>query len=168
MRANSRMQALLSDDAFVTDKPDLPAETEAIIRAGWRVGPGGDLVLAAVSRESPLRVSPSEIGGHEYEVNDVYISLDDLRDDPATLLARAASRGLSFATEMLKSGLSLPGSETLTATVSLFIDMTDEDFALQGTVVRFFTRRGDSPEWFQDLEAFTMEATAVLDAADLS
>jgi hypothetical protein len=69
--------------------------------------------------------------------------------------------------DLLSKAHGIPGSETLQATVSIFADKTDEDFALQGGVVRFFTRRGDYPDWFEDLESFTLEAIAVMDATDI-
>ena len=167
MRVNSRMRALLCDPAFEADDSGLPPDARATAEAGWRLGPSGALLLAAMSPKDAPDVPASGIGRHEYEVNDVYLSLDDLRGDESTFLAKAASRSLSFAVDMLKRGLSLPGSETLQASVSIFVDTTDEVFPLQGGVVRFFTRRGDHPDWFGDLEAFTLEAIAVLDATDI-
>lgn len=61
----------------------------------------------------------------------------------------------------------LPGSETLQSLVSIFIDKTDEDFALQGANVRFFTRRGEPLSWLDDLEKFRLSAIAVMAVSDL-
>ena len=100
-------------------------------------------------------------------MNDVDISLDDLGDREGTFLVRAASRAFTFASLMLAKGAGLPGAETLQASVSVSVDVTDEYFALQGANVRFFTRRGDDLGWFDDLEKFKIEAIALLDVSDL-
>jgi hypothetical protein len=167
MRVNSRMRALLSDEAFTNDRPSLPPDTRDIVDAGWTVGPNGALLLASRWRQGMPAIPAAGLGCGEYDVNDVYISLDDLGRENPDFVFRAAARGLYFTEMMLEKGLVLPGSETLLAMVAVFVDVDDEAFALQGARVRFFTRRGDFPEWFDDLEAFKLEAIAMLDRSDV-
>jgi len=111
-------------------------------------------------------VRPDRIGSYEYEINDVYLSLDDLHggDD---LLPRAAARTIDVARRLLRAGLRLPGSGTLTAVAAVHVDADDELFDLQGGRVRLFTRRGEHPSWFDDLETFEQEALALLDRSDI-
>lgn len=133
------------------------------------LGPCGAILLKSLwGRGWRTSIDASEVGAYEYEVNDVYGSLADLAADQATYLNRAAVRGFSFATRMLEYAAALPDADRLTATVGISVDEKDEDFFLQGVTIRFFSRRGDYPTWFEDLERYRSEAIAVVDMADLA
>ncbi|WP_425720134.1 hypothetical protein [Micromonospora sp. DT233] len=101
-------------------------------------------------------------------MNDVYVPLSDLVQNEAKYLNSAAARCLSFAARMLRDAATLPGAESLLTIVSVFVDEEDEEFFLQGANVRFFSRRGDYPNWFEDLGRYQKEAIAVVDIADLA
>jgi hypothetical protein len=168
LRTNAHMRAILEDDARPTYSTRLPDDAQAIVDAGWTLGPSGSLLLAALWGGRREELPSAEVGRYEYEVNDADISLADLIDEEERFLARAASRALHFAGRMMEEAASVPGSETLQASVAIHVDMTDEDFSLQGANVRFFTQRGDPLTWFDDLESFRMQAIAVLDLSDVS
>lgn len=161
------MRTLLRDESFIDDRPTLPPDIQAIVDAGWTVGPNGALLLASLWWEGRHDIPSAQTGHAEYEVNDVHISLGDLRRENPGFLSRAASRGLFFAMTMLEKALVLPHGESLLATVAVPVDVDDPDFSLQGTTVRFFSRRGNYPGWFDDLEGFRLEAIAVLDGSDV-
>jgi hypothetical protein len=170
MRANTRMQALLDDlrPAEPTALPEdaLPEDARAALAEGWVIGPNGTLLLRNRWPGRSGRLPPAEIGTYEYEINDVFLSLDDLRGHE-DFLRRAAARTVAVARRLLQSARGLPGSETLTATAAVAVDETDELFPLQGGRIRLFTRRGDQPSWFEDLERFELHAVAILDATDV-
>jgi hypothetical protein len=42
----------------------------------------------------------------------------------------------------------------------------EEDCKLHGSTVKFFTKRGDYPSYYHDLERYKMDEMAVLDAAE--
>lgn len=167
MRTNSRMQDLQRQAPSGDELPPLPDDAKAVLEAGWTVGPEGSLLLCALWNGARKSLPPSYVGRYEYEINDVYISLADLTGDMNRYLARAALRGILFATELLARASDLPAADALVAIVGIFVDTQDEDFMLQGARVRFFTRRGDYPEWFEDLERFELQAIALLDVADV-
>lgn len=160
------MRALLATDTFAAERPVVPPDVRYVVDAGWTVGPNGALLLAALWREGMHDIPAAALGHGEYEVNDVDVSLGDLGRDRPEFLPRAAARVLLVARRLLTGSRGLPGADTLLATVSISVDVDDEDFALQGGTVRFFTRRGEHPGWFDELEGFTREAIAVLDAVD--
>jgi hypothetical protein len=163
---NSRMSDLLSRGSGELDR-DLPSDLDDVARAGWVLGPCGAILLRSLWGSGwRTSIPDSEVGSYEYGVNDVYGSLSDLVDDRATYLYKAAIRGLSFATRMLGSAAGLPGAESLMAVVAISVDEEDELFLLQGVTVRFFTRRGDYPRWFENLERYQREAMALFDGAD--
>ncbi|WP_322778209.1 hypothetical protein [Frankia sp. Cas4] len=163
------MRELLADSLTETWRPSLPSRAQSIVEAGWMVGPNGALLLRAMYGDSwSGEFDPLEIGHYEYEVNDVYISLSDLRGDMGRYLPRAASRGLFFARRMLRDASALEGCDRLLALVSIFADEDYEGFFLQGATVKFFSRRGHYPDWFEDLEGFQREAIAILDLADVA
>ncbi|MET8262888.1 hypothetical protein ABZU92_02735 [Micromonospora arida] len=167
MRTNAAMRSLLGSAAFAADQPTVSELDQETLDAGWTVEPSGALLLAG-HRPKHLHPIPVEaLGEGEYEVNDVHVSLDDLGRETADFLPRAASRGLHVARRMLASARGLPGSATLLAAVAIHVDVDDEDFALQGATIRFFSRRGSYPPWFDELETYTREAIAVLDLSDL-
>ncbi|WFE99557.1 hypothetical protein [Micromonospora sp. WMMD964] len=153
--------------AFSADQPTVPEMEQDTLDAGWVVEPSGALLVAA-HRPKGLRDIPADaLGDGEYEINDVHVSLADLGGETDDFLPRAASRGLHFARRMLAEARGLPGSETLLATVAINVDVDDEDFSLQGATIRFFSRRGSHPPWFDELETYTLEAIAVLDMSDV-
>ena len=162
LKTNARMRALLDRGATVGVAADLPPDARTVLDAGWTVGPTGALLLSDRVGAKPRVVPASLLGGHEYEINDVYLRLDDLagRSDR---VVQSATRTLTFAVEMLKRAAGLPGAGTLQATVGVFDDESDEDFDLQGGRPRFFTRRGDFPDHFGDLEQYRHNAMALLD-----
>ena len=163
MKTNSRMRALISGNLLDPVASSLPDEIQDICERGWEIGPGDSVVLRALWGPGwRTAISPEEVGAYEYEVNDVSIPLADLRTDMAEYLPRAAGRGIHFARLMLKKSDELMLPNELVATVGVSVDVDDEDFLLQGVVVRFFTERGDFPRWFDDLEKFQSEAIAVL------
>ncbi|MEU8217005.1 hypothetical protein AB0C47_14660 [Micromonospora taraxaci] len=168
LRTNTAMRRLLGSAVFATDQPRVPELEQDTLDAGWTVEPSGALLLVAHRPTSMHDIPVAALGEGEYEVNDVHVSLADLGGEPADLLPRAASRGLYFARRMLAAARGLPGAELLLATVAVHVDVDDEDFALQGVTVRFFTRRGSYPDWFDELETFTLEAIAVLDVSDVT
>ncbi|WP_433260284.1 hypothetical protein ACQPWR_16925 [Micromonospora vinacea] len=169
MRTNAAMRSLLGSAAFAADQPTVPDLEQDTLDGGWTVEPGGALLLVG-HRPGHMPDIPTEaLGEGEYEINDVHVSLDDLGRETADFLPRAASRGLYFARRMLAAAHGLPGSETLLAAVAIHVDVDDEDFALQGATIRFFTRRGSYPSWFDELEAYNArEAIAVLNLSDLT
>ncbi|MFK4244181.1 hypothetical protein ACI2KV_14985 [Micromonospora chokoriensis] len=167
LRANAAMRSLLGSAAFAVDQPTVPEMEQTTLDAGWTVEPSGALLLVRHRPKCMHDIPAEALGGGEYEINDVYVSLDDLGRESVDFLPRAASRGLYFARRMLASARGLPGSETLLAAVAIHVDVDDEDFALQGATIRFFSRRGSYPDWFDELETFTLEAIAVLDMSDV-
>ena len=167
MRTNAPMRTLLDGRFRPAEFTPLPGDARAVLAGGWVLGPHGALLLADRWSGHAGPVRADRIGSYEYEINDVHLSLDDLRggDD---LLPRAAARTIDVARRLLRAGRRLPGSGTLTAVAAVHVDADDELFDLQGGRVRLFTRRGEHPSWFGDLEAFEHEALALLDHADVS
>jgi hypothetical protein len=157
---------------LVSEKPsnwflgDLPPEAQDIIDAGWRHGPNGELVLAALWGTGwERRVGTNDLANREYEINDVYIDCTDLVDNLGTYLNRAANRGLLFGRLALEKAQLLDEYASLVAVVSVGIE---DDFLTHGTTVKLFTRRGNYPNWFQDLERFTTEAMAIIYPSDVA
>lgn len=161
MIVNSRMARLM--ECSGAGLPALPAELVEIVDGGWMVMDGGALALAELVGE-PAHVDPDRVGRWELDTNDIRIPDDDLLTDPGTYLTRVAARGLAFAAETLRSARGLPGADALIAVIGTG---TGEDFLEHGTTVKLFTRRGDYPRWFDDLESFEQEAMAVLEATDV-
>ncbi|QKW13398.1 hypothetical protein [Verrucosispora sp. NA02020] len=148
---------------------DLSPDLDEVARAGWALGPCGAILLKSLWGPGwRTNIDASEVGSYEYEVNDVYASLSDLAVNKAAYLNGAAIRGISFATRMLRDASDFPEADSLLAVVGISVDEEDEDFLLQGASVRFFSRRGDYPTWFEDLERYRKEAIAVVDMADLA
>jgi hypothetical protein len=164
---NSRMRRLLPEQPADLRDADFPEELQAIVATGWMLGPAETLLLAALFGEGwSGQVDPSAPGLFEYEVNDVHIPTADLAADLDAYMERAARRGVSFALRGLGDAAAFPAAADLVATVATGVA---EDFLLHGTTVKFFTRRGDFPNWFDDdLEKFEMEAIAVLTNADVT
>jgi hypothetical protein len=148
------------------DIPPLSDDAHAILEAGWVVGPGGALLLRALWNGAATSFPQSYVGKYEYDTNDVYLSLADLASDMNSYLARAASRGVLFANELLVRASDLPCASDLAAVVGIFMETEHEDFLRQGARLRFFSRRGDYPDWFEDLESFSAQAVAVIDFLD--
>ncbi|GIF06914.1 hypothetical protein [Actinoplanes siamensis] len=162
------MSDLLAD-GWGALRRDLPPDLDEVARAGWVLGPRGAILLRSLWGPGwRTNLQSSEIGSYEYEVNDVYASLSDLVTEKNTYLFRSAVRGISFATRMLMDAAILPGAERLISVVGVSIDDEDESFFLQGATIRFFSRRGDYPRSFEDLERYQKEAIAVLDMTDLA
>ncbi len=168
MRTNSRMKAILERPLADDAGQDIPADTQAIIDAGWIIGPQGALLLKANCPHPKSSLDPSQVAHYEYDINDLYVTLTDLRTNMDLYLPRAVRRGLSIAQTLLLEATELPGSETLVAVVSMWADTENEDFLNQGVRPRFFTRRGAYPRWFDDLEPFKLEAIALLELPDIS
>ncbi|MFG3419143.1 hypothetical protein [Micromonospora sp. NPDC048063] len=168
MKMNSPMFAVLERGA-VDPGRNLSPELDEVARAGWVLGPCGAILLKSLWGPGwRTSIDASEVGSYEYEVNDVYVSLSDLAANKGTYLNRAAVRGISFAARMLRDATALPEADSLLAVVSISVDEGDEDFLLQGATVRFFSRRGEYPTWFEDLERYQKEAVAIVDMADLA
>jgi hypothetical protein len=148
---------------------DLPPDLNEVARAGWVVGPRGTILLKSLWGTGwRASIHPSEVGSYEYEVNEVYASLSDLAAERSAYLYTSAVRGISFAVRMLSDAAVFPEAEGLMAVVSISVDEEDETFLLQGATVRFFSRRGDYPTWFEDPERYQNEAIAVLSMSDLA
>ena len=164
MKTNATMRTLLAaaPAGGWAGPPAFPPDVQDTLDAGWTVGPNGALLLAAHWRRDRHDIPADALGDGEHEVNDVFVSLRDLAPGSPAFLPRAAARCLAFAGRMLTESHGLPGSADLLATVSVSTDTDDEDFAVQGGTVRFFTRRGAHPGFYDDLEAFPHEALAVL------
>ncbi len=75
-------------------------------------------------------------------------------------MARAAHEGLDFAHACLRAADGLPAADLLIGVVSV-TTWVDEDFWMQGIVVRFYTTRGDYPDWYDDLERYERNAIAL-------
>jgi hypothetical protein len=166
MIKNSRMDALHPDVCSDLSRRALPEELESILASGWIKGVGGALLLSAVGRHLAAREVPYDrLGGFEYEVNDLHIPDRDLSSDVGEFLPRLSSRALTFAISGLEMSRTLEGSDKLIAVVGVGVG---EDFITHGATVKFFTKRGDYPRWFEDLERFEDEAMAVLTMADTS
>jgi hypothetical protein len=168
MKMNSRMSDVLAGGPGGLPS-DLPSDLNEVAKAGWVVGPQRTILLKSLWGTGwRTSIQPSEVGSYEYEVNDVYASLSDLATERSTYLHRSAVRGISFAVRMLGGAAAIPEAELLVAVVSISIDEEDETFLMQGATVRFFSRRGDYPMWFEDLERYQNEAIAVLNMSDLA
>ena len=163
LRMNSRMRPLLESS---TGRADMSATGQDLLDLGWVVGPAGSLLLKGMWGSGFRRtgLSPGEVGGYEYEVNDVYLPIVQERSIEQTLV-RAAQQGIDFAVECLASADGLPSAELLVGVVSVVTEI-DEDFSMQGTTVRFFTERGDYPDWWDDIERFERDAIALVRAGD--
>ncbi|MDV6014402.1 hypothetical protein [Haloechinothrix sp. LS1_15] len=164
------MDEILPNIADVEYTPGDSEEADRIAENGWRVDGSGALILVALSSPCvPGSISPYEVGEYEYSANDVYLSLDDLpRNDIDKYLKRAAVRGVGLAKWMLRDAASLPGSETLRSLVHVFVDVSDEDFFMQGSRVRFYTSRGSSELLGdRDWESASQIAVAVLKIEDI-
>ncbi|WP_322749066.1 MULTISPECIES: hypothetical protein [unclassified Frankia] len=143
---------------------ELPSELCEICDEGWSVSPCGSYVLAALYDPSLESIAESEgLPYLELEVNDVKIPDLDLLNDLSSYLPRVASRGLSFAVTALgkarKSGL----ADSLVAVVSTGVG---DDYLTHGTTVKFYTRRDNYPDWFDDLERFAIEAMALIEGVE--
>ncbi|WP_242889823.1 hypothetical protein [Actinomadura litoris] len=149
----------------VTEASALPEDLQVILRAGWLVGPAGALLLKNLYGPGWNSVWPaSEVAQREREINDVYIPSYDLPVDRAEFLSRMVQRAWSFMHHAFAAACKFESSGTLTAVISVGIG---EDFRLHGTTVQFFTRRGNYPDYYSDLERFREEAMAVVERSDL-
>jgi len=99
----------------------------------------------------------------EYEINDVGIPGVDLDDDRNVFLPTIAARARRFASTILQSAFESYPNQELMAVVSIGVD---EEYLTHGTTVKFFTLRGDYPDWFDNLEGFRSEAMLLLRAVD--
>lgn len=139
-----------------------------VVDRGWHIGPHGAFLLAAhVEHGRSGGDEAAQLGLVEYDVNDVHVSLADLAApaNVADYLAIASDRGLALAVQMLRKAAALPGSDRLFAAVSMWVDKADDDFDMQGVVVRFFSERGAFPDWFTDLDKFELQAIAIVGPA---
>jgi hypothetical protein len=142
MRVNSAMRALLGDAAFRVPEPAVAAIDRYVLEDGWTVAGNGALVLSAMWPADHSVIPVERLGGEEYEVNDLDLSLTVLDRSRADFLPRAAAR-------------CLPAADQLVCMVSVFVDGEHGD--IQGG-----TRRGNYPTWPEDLESFRTQACAVL------
>ncbi|GAA3825847.1 hypothetical protein GCM10022226_53260 [Sphaerisporangium flaviroseum] len=164
MIVNSRMQVLLAQAPEETWARPLPEALQEIVDAGWGYRSGGSLLLAALCDSVVDAPPPGEqYFATEYHVNDIWVLGEDLDPTRDVYLRAIAGRALVFAWVALNEARQLPEFGTLAAVVGTGVA---DDFLLHGTTVRFFTRRGDYPSWFDDLESYELEAMALLDASD--
>ncbi|WP_143020531.1 hypothetical protein [Sinosporangium album] len=144
----------------------IPTASQEVIDSGWLIGPAGALLLASQYRlEWAWQADKKGLGSFEYEINDVWIPNDDIRETESLLAAKSFLRSASFATSMLRKANGLPGSEHLACTIS--VPMTQE-FAASGTTVKFFTRRGHYPDWLSNLDVFHTEGIAVIEISEIN
>ncbi|MGW4644550.1 hypothetical protein ACWEN6_38970 [Sphaerisporangium sp. NPDC004334] len=164
MIVNSRMQVLLAQAPEETWARPLPEDLQETVDAGWAYRSGGPLLLAALCASAVDTPPPGEqYFATEYHVHDIWVPGDDLDPSRNVYLPAIASRALVFAWAALNEARHLPEFRTLAAVVGIGVA---DDFLLHGTTVRFFTRRGEYPSWFDDLESYELEAMALLDASD--
>ncbi len=73
----------------------LPAELEERLARGWRVGPGGSLLLAPPDDflNGQSVVPADEVGAYEYRHNDFRVPDDDLARDVASFASRLTAGG---------------------------------------------------------------------------
>jgi hypothetical protein len=156
MRVNSAMRALLGDAAFRVPEPAVAAIDRYVLEDGWTVAGNGALVLSAMWPADHSVIPVERLGGEEYEVNDLDLSLTVLDRSRADFPARAAARCLHVA-RLLPAAAArcLPAADQLVCMVSVFVDGEHGD--IQGG-----TRRGNYPTWPEDLESFRTQACAVL------
>lgn len=145
---------------------ELPLELQDLLQAGWLVGPAGSLLLRGMFGSGwRSDWSPKDVAVHECEVNDVWIPQEGLPIERSLFLSGAVSRARSFVTLAMKSAQELKSADLLVAVIGLGVM---EDYLTHGTTVKFFTRRGEYPRYFDDLESYQMEAMAVIESSDQS
>lgn len=164
MRINSRMEPLWRDSQLL-ELASLPEDTREILASGWRFGPARALLLAGLYGAG-WRTDWAEgnVSQHELEVNDLFISAEGLPEDRTHFLGGLVSRAKTTAYAALEAACGLDFAELLTAVISIGVD---DDFLSHGATVKLFTRRGEYPRSFEDLEKFQLEAMAVIEADDI-
>jgi hypothetical protein len=164
MMMNSLMIPIWERRVTVIDS-SLPDGNEYLLERGWVVGPGGSLLLRGLFGPGWKRDwAHDEVAQHEYEVNDVRISSAAAPADRDSFLAEMLSRALRFTSRALAGASSIEAADALVAVISIGVA---GDYVLHGTTVKFFTLRGDYPDYFVDLERFELEAMAVIEPGDL-
>jgi hypothetical protein len=164
VRANARMSLLWTEAESFLGR-DLPAELRELLDEGWVVGPATALLLKGqfgAGWRSDWK--PANVARHEYEVNDVGVPSDGISPERDQFLPALVARARDFAVRALGAAGGMPAADLLTAVISVGID---DDYSTHGGTVRFFTRRGGSPRFYEDLERFRLEAMAVVDVHDL-
>ncbi|MFI6096593.1 hypothetical protein ACIA8G_13615 [Lentzea sp. NPDC051213] len=159
------MQSLMSDAGADCATTEMPEELAGILRDGWYTADCGALLLVRAgghARSWPCEAA--EIAQREYEVNDIRIPDLDLDEDRETFLLALACRASGFAGTALQMAAGSQGSADLVAVVSVGID---DDYLSNGATVKFFTMRGNYPDWFDDLERFKSEAMMLLRLGDI-
>ncbi|MEI8413110.1 MULTISPECIES: hypothetical protein [unclassified Kribbella] len=161
---NELMLPLWRADAEVGGPKDLPDDLQDLVESGWRTGPAGALVLTGCYGEGAGwrdDWQAETISQHELEVNDVAIPCDDLSKERDLFLRGAVARSRAFVGAAFRAARALPASEFLVAVVSVGVD---EGYLTHGATVKFATRRGGFPAFYEDLERFQDEAMAMIDA----
>ena len=155
----------LIDNAPRVPPESLPEELQDILAAGWLEGPGGSLLLGALYgagwRDDWAHV---DVALHEYEVNDVWVPSRGLPDERELFLVAMTGRAKSFAIAALSLARRLDEGKAILAVISVGVD---DDYLTSGTTVKFFTRRGNYPHFYDVLDRFELEALAVLDIYDV-
>lgn len=163
MRQNLLMRSVLQVGVGGVSEP--PGELAEILGAGWYTADCGALLLVGVGGHAAnWPCDPASVGEREYEVNDLRVLDGDLDGDRDHFLAAVAARADWFARAALKRAIGMPGSDRLTAVISVGVD---DDYLSHGTTVKFLTTRGSYPDWFGNLERFRSEAMTVLEIADV-
>ncbi|MBE3205749.1 MULTISPECIES: hypothetical protein [Parafrankia] len=153
-------------ESRVLRQDELPMELQDILRSGWLVGPAGSLLLKDLFGPGWRSDWPPEtVAHHEREVNDVWIPPDGLPQERSLFLSGAVSRARSFALLAMESAQKFDPGDRLVAVISQGID---DDYRTHGATVKFFTRRGEYPRFYDDLEGYRIEAMAVVEPEDLA
>jgi hypothetical protein len=144
---------------------EMPEELADILRDGWYTADCGALLLVRAgghARSWPCEAAA--IARREYEVNDIRVPDLDLDEERGKFLRALARRAGGFARAALQLAVGSQASEDLAAVISVGID---DDYLSHGATVKFFTMRGDYPDWFDDLERFKGEAMMLLQIGDI-
>ncbi len=163
MRMNQRMREL--GDRENIPQAAFPIELRDLLDEGWRNGPARSLLLKGLYGKGwRTDWEYDHVGAREYEVNDVWVPSAGLSKNRADFLSGMTARAFSFAFAALRLAQGLDGGDTLVAVISMSVD---SDYLSSGTTIKFFTRRGIYPDYFEDLERFELDAVAVIEPTDL-
>ncbi|WP_189210793.1 hypothetical protein [Actinokineospora fastidiosa] len=143
----------------------VPASLVYLVEGGWTTGPADALLLREMYGSGWRDDwSPQNVASHELEVNDVWIPPDGLDGPEELLLTQMAARARRFAVEVLRSAEGMLAAELLVAVISVEVESgIPED----GATVKFCTRRGGFPGYYDDLERYGLYGMAIVEAADV-
>lgn len=166
MRQNSAMRSLMSKADAGIALTEMPEGLVDILREGWYTAECGSLLLVRTgghARSWPC--DSAAVAQREYEVNDIRIPDSDLDEEREKFLCSLARRASDFA--MAAMQLVVVGGEASVGLVAVVSVGIDDDYLSHGATVKFFTVRGDYPDWFDDLERFKSEAMMLMQIGDI-